>query len=529
MDFLNDWLLTILLLLPLAGAAGVLVASSPRAVKRVTLISTLITFAVSLLLLAAYNWKLSPTPDTGQYAYHSSSAFGVVQLVKRIDWIPAISAQYLVGIDGLSLPLVLLTTFIFVLACIASWHEEKMLKGYMALLLFLETSILGVFLSLDFLLFYLFFELSLLPVYFFIGVWGGSRKEYAAIKYFLYMLAGSIALLIVLIGVYLQCGTFDLIQLASPEIRGLFGPSGELFGLGKAFFILLMLGLLIKFAAVPFHTWLTDAHAEAPAAISMILAALILKMGGYGMLRLAYPLFPDAARYFWLVIAIIGVLGIVYGALVALAQTDFKRLAAYSSISLMGFVILGIAVMTPAGMNGAMFMMTAHGITSAMLFFIVGILYQRTHHRELAHFGGLATAMPLYSGFASVAMFASMGLPGLCCFIGEALVLLGVFQAARPDSILRAAGLAGPASIHALGVIAASGLILAAAYMLWTLQRIFLGPLRPQYRTLPDLDGREILVLAPLTVMAILLGILPGTFYFIFTDQTVAALLKLYF
>jgi NADH-quinone oxidoreductase subunit M len=527
MAFLNDWLLTILIFLPLAGAVAVLLAPTRQSVRRTALFTTALTFLLSLLLLVAYNWRLAPSADAGEYAYHASHAFGVVQLVQRADWIPAFHVQYLVGVDGLSLPLVILSTFVCLLACIASWNVEKMLKGYMALFLLLETGILGVFLSLDFFLFYVFFEVSLLPMYFLIGVWGGSRKEYAAIKFFLYTLVGSVALLIVLIGTYLYCGTFDLIQLASPEMSARFGPAGPLFGAGKAFFILLMVGFLIKVPAVPFHTWLPDAHVEAPTPISMILAALLLKMGGYGIFRLAYPMFPDAAKALWLVIAIIGVVGIVYGALVTLAQTDFKRLVAYSSVSHMGFVVLGAAVMTAAATNGALFMMVAHGITSAMMFFIVGVLYQRTHHRELNRFGGIATSMPLYTGFSTVAMFANLGLPGLCGFIGEVLVLLGVFQAARPDSILRAAGLAGASSVYALAIIATSGVLLAAAYMLWTLQRIFFGPLRPQYRALPDLDSREILILTPLAIMAILLGILPSAFFFVFTNQTVAAFMKL--
>jgi NADH-quinone oxidoreductase subunit M len=262
--------------------------------------------------------------------------------------------------------------------------------------------------------------------------------------------------------------------------------------------------------------------------MSMMLAAVLLKMGGYGIFRVAYPLFPEAAKQLWMPFAIVGVVSIIYGALCAMAQTDFKRLVAYSSVSHMGFVLLGAAVMTPAGVNGALFMMIAHGITSAMMFFVVGVLYDRAHHRELARFGGLASSMPVYTGFSTVAFFASLGLPGLCGFVGEILVLLGSFEAARPDSLLIKGGYATPTSIYVLSILACTGIALAAAYTLYALQRIFLGPERPEYKHLPEVDRREIAVLTPLTVMAILLGILPTVFFFALTNQTVSAFFKLF-
>jgi NADH-quinone oxidoreductase subunit M len=249
-------------------------------------------------------------------------------------------------------------------------------------------------------------------------------------------------------------------------------------------------------------------------------------MGGYGILRLAYPLFPDAARTFWLLIAIIGVVSIIYGALVAMAQRDFKRLVAYSSVSHMGFVVLGAAVMTPLALNGALFMMVAHGITSAMMFFVVGVIYDRAHHRDLSRLGGIAGAMPVYTGFSTVACFANLGLPGLCGFVGEIMVLLGVFQAARSDSILRLANMASPAAFYALGIIATGGIILGAAYTLWALQRVFFGPLRSDYKNFADADAREITVFTPLAVMAIVLGIVP-MLVFVLTNSTVTAWLKL--
>ncbi len=410
-----------------------------------------------------------------------------LQFVERAPWIRAFNIDYFMGIDGLSVPLILLTVLLSFLCMFASWGINKMVKGYFAMFLLLETGMLGVFCALDFFLFYIFWEVMLLPMYFLIGIWGGPRREYAAIKFFLYTLFGSVLMLLAMLALYFQHDphTFDMTRLWGET--GAYGHSFQL-----VIYVALFIGFAIKVPVFPFHTWLPDAHVEAPTAISVILAGVLLKMGTYGILRISFPMLPIATQYFAYALGVLGVINIIYGALCAMAQKDLKKLVAYSSISHMGYVLLGMAALTPAGMNGAVLQMFNHGTTTAMLFLLVGVIYDRAHHREIEGFGGLALQMPVYTGIVAVAFFASLGLPGLSGFISEALVFLGAFPVFR-----------------GLTMIAVVGIVLTAGYILWTLQRMFLGKLNEKYKTLPDINGRELFTLVPLAIIVIILGVWP--------------------
>jgi len=532
-------ILTAIVFIPTVAAVLCLFVPK-RQVRVVAVLGTLATFLVSLGLFATF-FGGSAGAD-GVFG----STYGKLHHVVRAPWISGsnFAIEYFLGIDGLGFPLVILTTLIGFLSCLASWNFDSWkinrgVRAYFILFLLLETGMLGVFVSLDFFLFYIFWEVMLLPMYFLIGVWGGPRREYAAIKFFLFTLAGSVLMLVALVAMFfysdaavkaagpdgvasgyrvaedyvLTHGTFDLIELATNQtIQKYFGAGGTTF-LGFRFatvmFMFLFVGFAIKLPSVPVHTWLPDAHVEAPTPISMILAGVLLKMGGYGFLRLCYPIFPVGADYWAFFLAVIGVISIVYGALCAMAQTDFKKLVAYSSVSHMGYVLLGISVMTQAGFQGAMFQMLAHGISSPMCFFLVGVIYDRAHHREINRFGGLWLTMPKYGTMATIGFFASLGLPGLCGFIGEVWVVLGTFSAM--DTYAWAAPMA---------IIAASAVILTAGYILWLIRRVYLGKEKEEYAGYSDASSRETFILVPMAVLCIAMGIFPAQTVFNFTNGT---------
>jgi len=515
MELMNH-LLSILLLIPAIGSIVVLFLPR-RAIRWTALGITLLTFFFSLMLLLRFDAHSPPGID-------HASGNGAVQLVERAPWIAGFHIEYLVGVDGLSLPLVLLATFMWVIACVASWNIGTAIRVYFPLLLFLETAIIGTFVSLDGVLFCAFFELSLMPVCLLIGLWGGPRRGPAALKFLVCMLFASTGMLAALILIDLNVHSFDLIEL--PKLIGAkLAASSSFHRLSPVLFVLIVLACFIKSAAVPLHAWLADVHVEAPTPISMILAAVLLKIGVYAMFRIAYPLFPEAARHLWLPIALVGVGSILYGVLCAMAQTDFKRLVAFSSISQMGFVIFGAAMMTAASVSGALLMMVAHGITVAMMFFIAGVVSDRASHRDLDRLGGLASTMPRFWGFSVIGFFASLGLPGFCLFVAEILILLGTFGALRSDSILLGGHFARRGTIYTLAIFASLGIILTAGYTLWALQRIFFGPERAEQKNFADIDERETTVLAALAGMAILLGVFPGVFFFSMTGKTVDGLL----
>ncbi|MBX3279363.1 MAG: NADH-quinone oxidoreductase subunit M [Acidobacteria bacterium] len=491
---MESQIISIITFLPLLGAAALLLHGifwGSRGVEKarldeqyrwITLFFTIATFAVSLATLG----------------YFDQSQAGP-QMVMRTPWITTLGVNYFVGIDGISIWLVILTTFIMPISVLASWRVTKRVREYMIFMLVLETGMLGVFVSLDMFLFYLFFEITLIPMYFLIGVWGGERRIYAAIKFFLYTVVGSLLMLVAIIALYFLNGatSFDIIEITANISSGRLTISHNVqLWLWLAF----ALAFCIKVPLWPLHTWLPDAHVEAPTAGSIILAGVLLKMGTYGLMRFNLPMFPEVSRDMAPVMMTLAVIGIIYGALVAMVQPDMKKLVAYSSVSHLGFVVLGIFAFTEQSLQGALYQMLNHGISTGALFYCVGVVYERRHTREIADYGGIATPMPGYSTVFLIVALSSLGLPLLNGFIGEFLILIGAFSSSVPYA-------------KTFAVIGALGVILSAVYLLWMLQRVLFGEVQKEENAkLQDLDWREKAGLLPLVAMAIIMGVMPMLF-----------------
>ncbi|WP_258104458.1 NuoM family protein [Marinoscillum sp. MHG1-6] len=524
---MENHLLSLIVFIPLLFALGVFFIPKTQhlLIKVVTLVATLLQLVLSLKLFFDYDGSFKPSEWSEAFLF-----------VEKADWIQLslgnygrFVIDYFVGVDGISMPLVVLSALLLVIGVISSWRLTEKVKGYFILYLTLSTSIVGCFVALDLFLFYVFFEFMLLPMFFLIGIWGGPRRAYASIKFFIYTLLGSLLILIVMIGLFISIEdssralkmadetgkieivhSFSLVKMMEDSYgaEAFLAPDSEVaFGgisLRYWAFILLMIGFAIKLPVVPVHTWLPDAHVEAPTAISVILAGILLKVGGYGFFRIAYGIFPDAAMEYAFPVACFGVLSIIYGGFAALAQNDLKRMIAYSSVSHMGFVMLGLATLTIEGISGALFQMISHGLISGALFLVVGVVYDRTHDRQIQNLSGLASKMPVYTFFTVVFFFASLGLPGFSGFVGELLTLIGGIGSEGINGLVPSW----------LGMLAVIGIIISAAYYLWALQRMFFGKFWAREESwedkLNDVDRREWLMLLPLAVLVLLFGILPG-------------------
>jgi len=506
----KSYLLTVMVFFPLLMGLFILLFlrdGQTNALRLAAVVGAAVPFVLAIYLFMNFDRSLGM----------DDANFGL-QYVHHFVWISSFNIEFYFGVDGISIAMVLLTGLVSLIAVGASWSVKKQLRGYFIMFLLLETGMMGVFCALDFFLFYVFWEVMLLPMYFLIGVWGAPPRvekdgrvrggPYAAIKFFLYTLAGSVAMLLAMIALYYNTDpttlidgtpalhTFSLMKMTKLNSFAMVAP---LFGIqfDKLIWFALFIGFAIKIPMFPFHTWLPDAHVEAPTAISVILAGVLLKMGTYGILRINFQVLPEAtgwefAKYF---MAVFGVISILYGGLCAMAQKDLKRLVAYSSVSHMGFCLLGMASFTDAGMSGAVFQMFNHGTITSMLFILVGVIYDRAHTRGVDEFGGVAAVMPVYTGFFGFAFMASLGLPGLSGFISEVMIFIGAFKA-----------------FTLMVVLAASGVIITAAYHLWAIHRIHLGPFNTKWTKAlvgHDMDFREVLTLAPLAIIVLILGFYP--------------------
>lgn len=477
--------LSVLILIPLFSAALLHFVKNDNVAKLFTLASTLVTFGVSLFAYMQFD-----------------STIGAFQLKEKYEWISGhnISINYIVGVDGMSLMLVLLTTFLTVIALIGTWNSQsKQIPNLMALILLLQAGMIGVFCSLDLFLFYIFWELILIPMYFIIGIWGGERKIYAAVKFFIYTLAGSLFMLVAIIWLGLEVA--KVTGVFTTDLMKLLAVSRSLpLDVQNYLFWAFALSFAIKVPLFPLHTWLPDAHVEAPTIGSVLLAGVLLKMGTYGLIRFNLGLFPQASISNASILSTLAVIGIIYGALVAIVQTDIKKLIAYSSVTHMGFIVLGIFSMTREGLQGATIQMVNHGLSTGMLFMMFGMMYERKHSRQISDYGGIAKITPLFAIFFAIAMLSSVGLPGLNGFVGEYLTLMGAFQSPILHSWW-------------YSILGSTGVILAAVYLLWMYQRFMLGPVTHESnRSLKDLSTREIVSLVPLVIFMIWIGIRPMNF-----------------
>ncbi len=518
-------MLSLIVFLPII--AGLVILAVPSSQKQIIRIVSLLA-ALAQGVLAVLIWRGYDPALPGITAGPTGSPLGSFQFVEKIPWISlnlggfgSLNIEYFLGVDGISITMVILTALISAIGVLSSWTIQKQVKGYFILYNLLASAMMGCFVALDFFLFYVFWEVMLLPMYFLIGIWGGPNREYAAIKFFLYTLFGSVFMLLVMIGLYFSVldpvtgnHTFSLVAMATQSnyIKdAILGPDNVFWR--YVAFIVLFIGFAIKVPMFPFHTWLPDAHVQAPTPISVILAGVLLKLGTYGMIRINFPLFPEVFHAGMYVIGVFGAINIIYGAFCALAQKDLKKMVAYSSISHMGYVLLGLSAGNSEGMVGALYQMFNHGTITAMLFLLVGVIYDRAHTRQIEKFGGLASYMPVYAAVVTVAWFASLGLPGLSGFISEALVFVGAFSSV---------------TTRYLAMVSVLGIVFGAAYLLWSLQRMFLGQRRADaaydvvvgedghehihfhdWKGKLDLDGRELAMLVPLVLITIFLGIYP--------------------
>ena len=481
---ISSHILTIVTFTPALGALLILLHNRThvRSIRAFAVTVAVLSFVFSLHLIAHF--------DSGSPEF---------QYVVDLPWIPSFGIQYHMGVDGISLFLILLTTVLTPLAMLASWSITERTKEYFIFMLLLETGMIGVFASLDLFLFYVFWEVMLIPMYFLIGVWGGNRRIYAAMKFVLYTMIGGVLMLVAIISLYFMHGnatgdytfSYPVILNALATGRMILTPNVELF-----LFLAFFLAFAIKVPLFPFHTWLPDAHVEAPTAGSVLLAGVMLKMGTYGLVRFSLPFFPKMSHLFAPYISMLAIVGIIYGALVAMVQPDVKKLVAYSSVSHLGFVVLGIFSFTTQGMEGAVYQMLNHGISTGALFLLVGMIYERRHTRSIEEFGGLAHRMPLFAGVFLIVSLSSFGLPGLNGFVGEFLILLGTFR-----------------YFPGRAALAATGIILSAVYMLWMYQRVIWGEVtNAKNELLSDMNGREKLMIAPLLILIVWMGMYSSHF-----------------